>query len=115
MTLALNRTMPRTVIAAALAVVGTFISFTATTSPVQAQAARSYSAVLATKLDAPKRVVLSGAVWNCKEDKCVGSVDGSSPVNVCTRVVKEFGALTQFATPKGELSADKLQRCNAAA
>ena len=115
MTLALNHTFPRTLIAGAIAVVGTFISFTATTTQVQAQASRSYTAVLATKLEAPKRVVLNGAVWSCKEDKCVGGVDGSSPTNVCTRVVKEFGALTQFATPKGELSADKLQRCNAAA
>lgn len=115
MTLALNRTIPRTMIAGVLAVVGTFASFTATTTSAQAQSARTYSATLAAKLDAPKRVVLNGAVWKCTEDQCIGGVDGSSPANVCTRVVKEFGAVTQFVSPKGELSADKLERCNAAA
>jgi hypothetical protein len=115
MTIALNRTFPRTLLAAGLAVVGTIASFTVTATPVQAQAARSYSATLATKLEAPKRIVLNGAIWNCAEDKCVGGIDGSSPANVCARVVKTFGPVTQFATPKGELSADKLERCNAAA
>jgi hypothetical protein len=115
MTLALTRTFPRTLIAGAIAVVGTITSFTATTTPVQAQTARGYSATLATKLDAPKRVVLNGAVWNCKETACSGTIDGSAPVNVCTRVAKEFGPVTQFVTPKGDLAADKLAKCNAAA
>jgi curli biogenesis system outer membrane secretion channel CsgG len=115
MTIALNRRFPRTLIAAGLAVVGTFASFTATTGTAQAQTARSYTVTLANKLEAPKRVVLNGALWNCKDNTCVGTADGSAPANVCVRVVKEFGPVTQFATPKGELSADKLERCNAAA
>lgn len=115
MTIALNRSFPRTLIAAGLALVGTFASFTATTSPAQAQAARSYVATLANTLEAPKRIVLNGALWNCKDNTCVGTVDGSAPANVCVRIVKEFGPVTQFATPKGELSADKLEHCNAAA
>ena len=115
MTIALNRRFPRTLIAGALAVVGTFASFTATTAPVQAQASRSYTATLANKLEAPKRVVLNGALWNCKDQTCVGGVDGSSPANVCVRIAKEFGPVIAFATPKGELAADKLERCNAAA
>ena len=115
MTIALNGSFQRTVFAGVLAVVGTFASFTVTTTPVQAQAARSYTATLAAKLDAPKRAVLNGAVWRCKEQTCSGGDGGSSAVITCIRVVKEFGALSQFVTPKGDLPADKLARCNATA
>ena len=44
-----------------------------------------------------------------------GAVDGARPLNTCTKVVKAFGAVSTFATPKGELSAEDLQSCNAAA
>ena len=115
MTIALTRTFPRTLIAGALAVVGTFASFTATTTPASAQTVRGYTATLANKLEAPKRSVLNGAIWSCKEQTCSGGDGGSSAVNTCIRVVKEFGPLSQFVTPKGDLAADKLAKCNEAA
>lgn len=115
MTIALSRTIPSTLVAGVLAIVGTFASFTVTATPAQAQTTRAYSAVLATKLDAPKRVILNGAIWACKDQTCSGDVNGSSPVNACIRIVKEFGPLTAFVTPKGDLAADKLAKCNAAA
>lgn len=98
-----------------LAVVGTVASFSAATTPAHAQTAAAYTAKLAKGVDAPLRKVVNGAVWNCSGDACTGRSDGSSPVNTCARVVQAFGQVTSFATPKGELSADKLARCNAAA
>ncbi len=115
MTLALNRSFQRTMIAGVLAIVGTFASFTATTAPVQAQTVRPYTATLAAKLDAPKRAIVNGAIWSCKDQTCSGDVNGSSPINACIRVAREFGSLTAFTTPKGDLAADKLAKCNAAA
>ncbi len=104
----------RNLLVAALAVVGTVASFSLTAAPAQAQTS-GYTAKLVKALDAPSKKVVNGALWNCAGDSCTGRSDGSAPVNTCVRVVKEFGQVTSFATPKGELSADKLARCNAAA
>lgn len=106
--------LPRTLLAAGLAVVGTIGSFAVTTSPVQAQSAARYTAVLATPAEAPRKVV-NGVQWSCEGTTCTGRVDGAAPINTCARVAKAFGQVTRFATPKGEFDADKLARCNAAA
>lgn len=105
----------RSLIVGLIAVVGTVASFAVTASPAQAQTSAAYTAKLATALEAPVRKVVNGAVWNCTGDSCTGRSDGSAAVNTCARVVQAFGPVTLFATPKGELSADKLARCNAAA
>ena len=104
----------RTLLAAGLAVVGTIASFAATTSTAQAQTARTYSATLAAPAAEAAKVV-NGVNWTCAGSECSGRVDGAAPINTCTRVVKAFGQVTKFATPKGEFNADKLARCNAAA
>ena len=111
----MTATATRTMLAAGLAIVGTVASFAATTSPVQAQAARAYSATLATALTAPTSAVVNGVNWNCTGADCTGRVDGAAPINTCTRFVKAFGQVTKCATPKGDFDADKLARCNAAA
>lgn len=106
----------RTLFAAALALAGTVASFGVTVSRAEAQApGKGYSASLTAALDAPRREVINGVLWNCAGDSCSGPVDGARPSNTCARVVKKFGTLSRFATPKGELSAEDLQRCNAAA
>ncbi len=114
MTTVLQRPLARTLFVGALAIVGTIGSFTATTTPALAQSAR-YTAVLATALEAPAKKVVNGAAWTCTGTSCTGSSDGSAPARTCARVVKAFGPVTSFATPKGELSADQLARCNGAA
>lgn len=111
---AFSAPLTRTLVAAGLAIVGTFASFTATTTPAQAGAA-GYTAKLATGLQAPKQKVVNGVVWSCTGDSCAGPIDGARPVNTCLQVVKAFGPVSSFATPKGELSADDLKRCNGAA
>jgi hypothetical protein len=114
MNTAFSAPLSRTLLAAGLAVVGTFASFAATTTPAQAGAA-GYTAKLSTALSAPKQKVVNGVVWSCTGDSCSGPVDGARALNTCFQVVKNFGQVSSFATPKGELSAEELQRCNAAA
>lgn len=101
-------------VAAGLAVLGTLASFSLTAAPAQAAGA-GYTAKLATALEAPKQKVVNGVLWRCTADSCAGPVDGARPVNTCVQVVKTFGQVASFATPKGELGAEDLQRCNAAA
>jgi hypothetical protein len=108
-------TFTRTLLAAGLALAGTVTSFAATAGTAQAQAPRGYVATLSTALEAPTKKIVNGVQWSCEGTECIGRVDGSAPVNTCARVAKSFGAITKFATPKGELDADKLARCNAAA
>lgn len=106
----------RTLLAASLALVGTIASFGVTTSPAYAQgASRGNVASLATRLDAPRRVIINETLWNCAEDRCTSVAENSRPANSCVRLVKKIGPVTSFATPRGDLSADELQRCNAAA
>lgn len=114
MTTLANSPLSRTVLAAGLAIAGTLASFAATTSPAEAASAR-YSAKLAASVEAPAKKIVNGVVWSCAGDACSGPVDGARPINTCFKVVKAFGQVSSFAGPKGELSAEDLQRCNAAA
>lgn len=117
MTNAFQRAFPRTLVAASLAVAATIATFGMTTSQAHAQApaAKAYTASLATALDTPQREVINGVLWNCAGDSCKGPVDGGRAGKTCASVAKKFGPLTRFATPKGELTAEELQRCNGAA
>ncbi len=109
-----KRPLPRLLFAAGLALAGTFATFAATTGPAQAGSAR-YSANLVSGLEAPAKKVVNGVLWACTGDACTGPVDGARPANTCRQVVKAFGQVTKFATPKGEFSAEQLESCNAAA
>jgi hypothetical protein len=82
-------------------------------APAEAQSA-GYSATLAAPAAARKAVV-NGVVWRCEGDTCVAPLDGARPAIACGKMVRAFGSVTRFASPKGELSADDLARCNAAA
>ena len=114
MTTLANSPLSRTLLAAGLAIAGTLASFAATTPPADAAATR-YSAKLTAAVEAPARKVVNGVLWNCAGDACSGPVDGARAISTCVKVVKAFGQVSSFAGPKGELSAEDLQRCNAAA
>ncbi|MBS0481563.1 MAG: hypothetical protein JSR96_05305 [Proteobacteria bacterium] len=101
-------------LAAGLALAGTFASFGVTVSPAHAGASSAYSVTLANGLEAPAKKIVNGVLWNCSGASCAGAIDGARPVNTCRQVVKAFGNVTRFATPKGDLGAEDLQRCNAA-
>lgn len=114
MTTAISRLLPRTLLTAGLALVGTVLSFSATATPAFAQAP-GYKATLSTAVEAPAKKVVNGALWKCEGTSCTGKEDGSRPLTTCVKVVKAFGPVSGFVTPKGEFSADEVQRCNAAA
>jgi len=114
MTNAFSQSLSRSLLVAGLALAGTVLSFSATTTPAHA-GTTSYSAKLSTALEAPKSKILNGVEWKCAGDACRGPIDGAAPRNVCVKVVKSFGQLSSFTGPKGEFSAEDLQRCNAAA
>lgn len=114
MTTATSRQLPRTLLTAGLALVGTVLSFSATATPAFAGPAPGYKATLSSAVEAPTKKVVNGGLWKCEGAACKGSDDGSRAINTCVKVVKAFGPVSEFVTPKGEFSAEELQRCNAA-
>lgn len=108
-----RRPLSRVLLVAGLALAGTVASFAATTTPAYAGA--GYTVTLATAVAAPQSKVLNDVIWKCEGDTCRGPIDGAAPKNTCVQVVKTFGQISKFATPKGEFSAEQLQRCNASA
>jgi hypothetical protein len=107
--------LPRTLLTAGLALVGTVLSFAATATPAFAAPAPGYKATLSTAVEAPAKKVVNGGIWKCEGTACAGKDDGSRAITTCVKVVKAFGPVSEFVSPKGEFSADELQRCNAAA
>lgn len=107
--------LTRSLLAAGLALAGTLISFTATTSDAHAAGAQRYQVQLSTALEAPKSKIINGVVWDCKGDSCSGEVDGSRTIYTCVKVAKAFGPVASFTGPKGALSADEVAQCNAKA
>ena len=113
MTTAFQQPLSRTLFVAALAIAGTIASFGATTTT--AQAAAGYTARLAAPLEAPRSDVLGSALWKCAGDACSAAREDSSPTASCARVARNFGRVAAFTSPRGELSAEQLERCNARA
>lgn len=105
----------RPLLPALLALAGAAASFAATVQPVRAQSAHYYSATLAAPVAAPKKMIQGGLPWACAGSECSAPRDSSRPAIVCARLVEKVGAITRFATPKGELAADDLARCNGSA
>ncbi len=114
MTMAISQPLTRTLFTAGLALVGTVLSFSATATPAFAGTAPGYKATLSSAIEAPAKKIVNGAMWKCEGASCAGKEDGSRPLTTCVKVVKAFGPVSEFVTPKGEFSADELQRCNAA-
>jgi hypothetical protein len=57
-------------------------------------------------------VVAGGLAWRCNGSACNAGKSSSRDAIVCAKLVKEVGAVTSFATPKGALEGDDLARCN---
>jgi hypothetical protein len=113
MTTAFSRALPRVLISATLALLGTVASFSATTTSVQAAPARgAYTVALASPLPQARREIIDGAIWRCEGDRCAAPADGARAVAVCSKVARRFGAVSRFKAPEGELTADQLARCN---
>lgn len=114
MTTAILRPLPRTLLIGVLALAGTIASFAVTTAPVQAAERGVYAVTLVNALDAPQREIIDGAMWRCEADRCSAPANGERALSLCGKVARQFGEVARFASPKGELDADDLAKCNAA-
>ena len=112
--IAIRNNAVRNIVFAGLALVGTSLSFGLTTQPVAAASQQVfYTAKLATPLATPQQEILRGVLWNCAGDTCTAARDVSRDVNVCARLATKIGPVAAFSTPRGEMTADDLARCNA--
>ena len=98
---------------AVLALVGTAATFAATATPAHAAQANAYYTVtLAAPVAKPAKLMLGDVLWNCAGDTCSAGQDTARPVVVCTKLAAKVGQVNRFATPKGELAAEDIARCN---
>ena len=112
MTRTLTRSPLGTIVIAAAALLGTAVSFGATTSPAYAANAAFYEAQLAAPIDGAKVQIQNGVAWKCDGDACRGSQGGSRAEVVCARLARKFGEVTAFAVKGEALDADALAKCN---
>ena len=115
MTTAILRPLPRSLIAATLALAGTLSSFALTVTPARAAPHGGvYAATLASPLAQPRSEIVDGAVWRCQADRCSAPADGARAITVCSKVSRRFGQLARFTTPQGDMATEELARCNGA-
>lgn len=111
--IAIQSSAVRQLLPAVLALVGTAASFAVTATPVRAADANSYySVTLAAPVAKPAKLMLGDVLWNCAGDTCSAGQDTARPVVVCTKLAAKVGTISKFATPKGELAAEDMARCN---
>ena len=112
MTRTLNRSPLGTIVIAAAALLGTAVTFGATTSPAYAASGAFYQAQLAAPLDGAKVQIQNGVAWKCDGADCRGSAGGSRAEVVCARLARKFGEVTAFAVKGEALDAEALAKCN---
>ena len=106
-----NRTAAGTFLAATLAVAGAFAGL-APAPALAAQGGAFYRAELAAPLDAPRKEVLNGILWNCAGSACTGTKGGSRALLECQRLSQKVGAIVSFARGDEALDESALARCN---
>ncbi len=83
----------------------------------QAQTSAAYRATMAAPVarDGPVKALATG--WNCAGATCTGpAINGRfGEPRACREIAKAAGAVTAFAGPRGEMSADDLAKCNKSA
>lgn len=112
MTRSLNRSPLGHVVIAAAALLGTAVSFGATTAPAYAAMSPYYQAQLATPVTGAARDIQNDVAWKCAGEACRGSEGNSRAEVVCARLARKFGEVTAFAVKGEALDADQLAKCN---
>src|SRR5437868_10952884 len=98
MTTATARRIPRSLIAATLALASTVASFALTAAPAHAAVRGGfYAATLASPLPQPRREIVDGAVWRCEGARCSAPADGARTLTICSKVARRFGAIARFS------------------
>jgi hypothetical protein len=103
----------RQLLPAVLALLGTATTFAVTATPARAADANAYySVTLAAPVAKPAKLMLGDVLWSCDGATCSAGADTARPVVVCTKLAAKVGTISRFATPKGELAAEDMARCN---
>ena len=111
--IAIRNSAIRQLLPAVLALVGTAATFAVTATPVRAADSNAYySVTLAAPVAKPAKLMLGDVLWNCAGDTCSAGQDAARPAVVCTKLAAKVGTISKFATPKGELAAEDMARCN---
>lgn len=96
----------------AAALLGTVMSFGATTSPARAADTAYYEVQLATPLASAKTQVLNDVAWKCQGDTCRGNQGTSRAEVVCARLARKLGEVASFSARGETLDAEGLAKCN---
>ena len=112
MTTTFNRSLLTQLTIGAVALLGTAVSFGATTAPAYAATPGYYQAQLATPADSARTEVQNGVAWKCAGGECRGNEGSSRPEIVCARLAKKVGPLAGFAVKGEALDAEALAKCN---
>ena len=99
---------------AATAAMGTFVFWTATTTPANAQpsVSRYYQAELAAPVERTTTAIQNGVAWKCVGAACGAGEGNSRPEVVCARLARKVGPLVAFSANGKALDPAALARCN---
>jgi hypothetical protein len=77
------------------------------------QAAEPIVAQLETALKEPAKIVAGGAVFNCRDARCVARARTNQTLSVsaCRQLAKRVGVITEFGDSRDKLPAEKLAAC----
>lgn len=86
-------------------------------APALAQTPAAIRVTMAAPVAQSGSVRAMATTWNCTGTVCTGpEINGRfGEARACREVAKAVGAVSAFAGPKGELSADDLAKCNKSA
>jgi hypothetical protein len=74
-----------------------------------------FSAQLANPTSERAEIIALDTLWRCEADACVAVARHSPTVRACRQFVREAGAVLAYGPEGDQLSAEELERCNAAA
>ncbi|MEO1046318.1 MAG: hypothetical protein AAFX04_12825 [Pseudomonadota bacterium] len=98
-------------LSATTAAIATVSAFTFFAAPVQAGSSVYYEAKLATPVEKQTEII-RGVVWRCSGDTCRAPKATSRPANVCARLVRKMGEVTEFSTRGEAMDAEAIAECN---
>ena len=102
----------RTATIALVALIGSAVGFTATTSTAHAETGAFYTAKLATPVKSLQHIALGDTVWSCEGGECHAPRDTSRTVVTCERLATKLGGVASFTAQGGALGDDDLTKCN---
>lgn len=100
-------------LSATTATIATAAALTMLASPVQAGSKVYYEAKLAAPVEKQTEII-RGVVWRCAGDTCRAPKATSRPSNVCGRLARKMGEVTEFSVRGEAVDAQMIAECNGA-